>query len=378
MLPLTLYAAGSLPRDHRALLFPLTKGEGGASPRGWHWLMVMSLLLIVALVMLSSNSAHAKSCGSASCPLNTHNFLRGGWLSLSYAHEYINQDRLYLGSSKSYAGAVRELHDEVSTLNNRDVVRLQLGIVDRLAFEVNVPFVRREHSHIFHGERGTLNQWETWNFSGLGDISVLGHYALLLPEKLSDPYLGIVGGVKLPSGVTDAKNAEGEQAEVTIQPGTGSVDEIIGANFRMPLITVPTLNGEYGSLPIDLLLLYQMNGKGTNDYRFGNSLQAHIGTAYQLTRKLNVLLQLNGRFQDFADVGNTDEPRENTGGTWIFASPGIGLNLTDDLSGVAYLQLPVYENVHGLQQTAPFNLFLGLSYQMNIFGEDDGGGEMHD
>ncbi|MBI1807903.1 MAG: hypothetical protein HYR76_12730 [Ignavibacteria bacterium] len=104
-----------------------------------------------------------------------------------------------------------------------------------------------------------------------------------------------------------------------------------------------------------------------DDYQFGNAFHAHLGTSYQLADHANVLLQVNGRFQNFADVGSTDEPGDNTGGTWIYFSPGIGLQLNDALSSVVYVQVPIYQNVHGIQQTAKFNLSFGLTYNFDLF-----------
>ena len=117
-------------------------------------------------------------------------------------------------------------------------------------------------------------------------------------------------------------------------------------------------------------MTYQFNGTGTDGYKFGNTFLLHVGTQYQFAKKMSVLFQANGRFQDFADVGQTGEPRENTGGTWIYLSPGLGIHFTDTFHSNAYIQLPVYQNVHGIQQASAYNLFLHLSYDMNMFGDE--------
>jgi hypothetical protein len=99
----------------------------------------------------------------------------------------------------------------------------------------------------------------------------------------------------------------------------------------------------------------------------GNTLLVSLGTEYQLLNHLNILLQANGMFRDFADVGSTGEYPQNTGGTWIFLSPGLNLRLSDSFSAFGYVQLPVYLNVHGIQQTSKFNLQFGVSADMNLF-----------
>ena len=286
---------------------------------------------------------------------------------LGLSHEYINQDQIYAGSSLSYVGAIQNgHHDEVQTLNERNIFQLQAGVSGRLGVNVTLPFIHREHKHIQLSD----TTWESWNFNGLGDMSISAQYGILIPSDEFEPYIDVVVGAKLPTGVTNEINADGEEAEVTIQPGTGSFDEIFGINYRQTLFSVPTVSGKYSTLPVMFELTYQMNGKGTDDYQFGNALHAHLGTAYQFADHASLLLQVNGRFQGFANVGTTGEPRENTGGSWIYVSPGIGLNLSKTFSGNVYFQVPVYRNVHGIQQTARFNLSLGLTYSFNILEEE--------
>lgn len=320
--------------------------------------------IIVLFAFLATTEQLSASCGSASCPLNSFRYLKSGWLHVGLTHEYINQDRIYIGTNKSFVGAIGYHHDEVQTINERNALQLQSGISDRLGVNIEIPFVNRQHSHIHHhlGE----DVWESWSFSGLGDMVVSGQYSVLLPESDFDPYLTVLAGVKLPTGITDIKNAEGEEAEASLQPGSGSTDGIFGVNYRQPLASIQMLSGDYSELPLIAGFTYQINGSGTNGWKFGNTLHAHIGTSYQFSHRATLLLQFNGRFQDFADIGATREPGENTGGTWIYASPGLSLELTEDISGYAYVQVPVYQNVHGIQQTSAMNIQLGFSANIGL------------
>lgn len=236
--------------------------------------------------------------------------------------------------------------------------------MDRFGLNLDLPFIHRQHSHIGH-DNGQ-NVWESWNFSGLGDLIVSGQLGLLLPAGGSGPSLNMAAGVKLATGQTDVKNSDGETAEVTIQPGTGSTDAIMGLYFRQNVLSVPTLSGKFSALPLQLGISYQANGKGTDDYRFGNVVLAHLGSVYQFLDHASLPFQVNAKFQDFADVGSTGEPRENTGGTWIFLSPGLNVNMTDTFSAYSFIQIPIYQNVHGLQQTARFNLQIGLTASVSI------------
>src|SRR5437879_1816205 len=168
-----------------------------------------SIIIVIVMVAATNFSVGMfKSCGAANCPLNTHRYLNAGFLELSLTHEYINQDRVFVGSSPSFVGAIPEHHDEVQTLNERNVIQAQFGLSDRLGAAIDIPFIHREHSHIAHEFAG--DAWETWNFSGLGDITLSGEYALIVPTSDSESYLSLSAGLKIPSGVTDAMNAGGE------------------------------------------------------------------------------------------------------------------------------------------------------------------------
>ena len=323
--------------------------------------MKTKFLLFILLITLEKTFG---SCGSSSCPLYISNSLSKGYFSLGFSYEYIYQNQVYVGSNKSFVGAIPEHHDEVSTLNQVTALTLGYAAFDFLRFDFALPFIHREHSHIHnnHGEQ----LWEHWNYTGIGDAVIAGSFSLINGDDNS-LNLNLNAGIKLPTGITDIKNNEGEEAEVTIQPGSGSTDLIVGAAFTNNLLSLPTMSGnKFSSLPLALIVNYKLNGKGTDDYKFGNEFQIHLSTAYRFVEKISLLLQVNARFQEHSDVGITGEPEENTGGKWIFISPGLKFYLSDNISLYGYFQLPVYQNVNGIQQTAPYNLRIGMNKEMNI------------
>ena len=105
------------------------------------------LASLVSFILLLSVAAEA-SCGSASCPLNNHRYLGAGVFLLSLSREYINQDLIYVGSRRSFVGAIPYDHNEVQTINERNVIQFQVGLTDRLGNNADIPFVSRQHSHI--------------------------------------------------------------------------------------------------------------------------------------------------------------------------------------------------------------------------------------
>lgn len=317
--------------------------------------------MIALCILITANLFEARSnCGSATCPLNHFRYFRGGLLQFTLSREYINQDQIYVGSSASYVGALPNgLHDEISTVNDRSVYSARLGLTDRVGLSADLPMVHREHLHLEHDPAG--DRYEYWNFSGLGDAVVTSDVAILLPRQGGDTYLGVKGGVKLATGLTDVRNAAGDLAEVTLQPGTGSIDGIVGVQFRREVASIPTLNGLFTAVPIDIAVSYQSTGTGSHGYRLGNTFLAHVGSSYHLTPNASIRLQFNFRNQQSADVGTTGEVAANTGGTWLLLSPGAEVQLSEAFALHSFIQIPIYQNVNGIQQTAKFNLQLGIS-----------------
>ncbi len=318
------------------------------------------MFVLVSIVVVSRPLA--ASCGSATCPLNTLKSLQSGWMSVGYFHEYIDQNQIYVGTNRSHVGAIPYDHNEVETLNERDVIQLQAGLSQNIGLSAAIPFVHRAHSHI-----DQVNGWEHWDFRGLGDIVLTGMFVVIPSDRQFAPAVSVSAAMQLPTGMTGAKNGAGETAEVTIQPGTGAKAGIFGINYQQAIASVPALaGGVYSTLPVTASATYQMNGAGTNGYRFGNSLVASIGTAYQMAEHASFLFQVNAKLQGYADPGATSEPRENTGGTWVYASPGLHIEINDNLSAQGFVQIPVYQNVHGIQQTAPFNLQFGIAADLDL------------
>jgi hypothetical protein len=292
-----------------------------------------------------------------------------GQMIVEFSREYIDQDRLFVGSSRSFVGAIPGHHDEVRTVNIIDRLSLTAGLSNRFALRFDLPFVHRDHSHIGHDGGGDTP--EEWNMDGIGDAAATISYSVITPDTASTARLILTAGLKLPTGATGLTNAEGETGEVTIQPGTGSTDFITGIQYDGAITTVPEVNGIYYSLPLKAGCSVRYPGHGTSDYRFGKLTTVYIGTSWKMVRNASILLQINGKFQDKADPGLTDEPAENTGGTWIYASPGLALSLAEGIDATAFVQLPLYQNVNGIQQTSPLNLFFNLAWRFSLSGSDD-------
>ena len=322
--------------------------------------MKQQKLVIVALATLcnalAALDAHA-SCGSAFCAINTNWDTHGAWsepgLRADLRYETIRQDQLQAGRRKVAAGEFPRDHDEVLTKNENWVAGLDYTADADWGINVMVPVVKRHHFHVANDPDTGAQTPETWDFTKLGDVRVVTRRRLQTFES-SDHSLGTAGmnfGLKLPTGNRDVLNADGERAERTLQPGTGTTDALLGAYFSR-LLPMKDL-----SWFAQGLLQQPLNSR--ESYRPGRRVSLDAGLRYDANERLGLLLQVNALYRG-RDSGANAEP-EDSGGKSLFLSPGVSVGLTKDTRAYGFLQLPLYQYVNGVQLVANRAVIIGLS-----------------
>lgn len=312
----------------------------------------ISLLAAAACMGGITLNAQA-SCGSAFCSINTHQEISGlnnepgGRISLRY--EFIDQDQLRSGNDKVAVGDIASHHDELRTINRNFIAGFDYTLSANWGISVQAPLVSRSHDHLHHHHGEVLP--EEWNFTELGDLRVLGRYQFLTNQH-GKHYAGIRAGLKLPTGDFEITNDEGDEAERSLPPGTGSTDLLLGAY--------------YGSKPNDGKIswfsqgLYQVPVDEQDDYRPGPQFSLDLGLNYAITNRLHALLQLNTHIKG-RDSGENAE-REDSGGTFISLSPGLSYDINHDVQVYGFFQHPLYQYVNGVQLTADWSAVAGVSY----------------
>jgi len=96
-------------------------------------------------------------------------------------------------------------------------------------------------------------------------------------------------------------------------------------------------------------------------YKPGRQVHVDGGIRYAATRDVGLMLQLNYHARG-RDSGANAEP-EDSGQRQVFVSPGISWNASRDVQLYAFLQLPVYQAVNGVQLTADKSALAGLSWR---------------
>lgn len=301
--------------------------------------------------LLVSAAVHA-SCGTAVCSANTDWNAQRVWnesgAKFDLRYEFIDQDQPRSGSKKVDVGAIPRHDDEVRTLNRNWIGTVDYAFDTAWGISAALPIFDRTHDHI-HNHRGAKFP-EHWNFTEIGDLRVLGRYQF--PHKaFSDHTVGVNLGLKLPTGKIDIQNDDGDVAERTLQPGTGTTDLLVGAYYSW--LPVASENNWFAQA----LLQAPLN---THDnFKPGQQLSIDVGLRRPLSERASALLQLNTLVKR-RDRGSEAEP-ENTGSTSVSFTPGLSYSVTSKVQVYGFVQLPVYQHVNGVQLTPDWAAVVGLS-----------------
>ncbi|HEX4987070.1 MAG TPA: transporter [Burkholderiales bacterium] len=306
---------------------------------------------LIALALAAPAMDAAAGCGSAFCSLNTDWSAQGTWTEpggrFDLRYEFIDQDQPRTHTRNVGVGEIPEHHDEVRTLNRNWIASFDYTFDANWGVTATLPVVDRNHEHI-HNHHGVPID-ETWDFTRLGDARIVGRYAFT-PEPHANGSFGVQFGVKLPTGQYDVANADGDVAERMLQPGTGTTDGILGVFYS------GRLAGGTGWFA-DASVIAPMDER--EGYRPGTRVAADVGASYAWTDRVSLLLQLNASWKD-RDSGEEAEP-EASGGTFVHLSPGVAFGLDPKTRLYAFVQLPLYQYVNGVQLVADWSVSAGLS-----------------
>ncbi len=308
------------------------------------------LAVMAAVSILSPVAAHA-SCGAAFCPINTQWDTQGMWTEPGWRadvrYEYIPQTEPRSGSDKIGVGQISHHHDEVKTINRNVLTTLDYGFASGWGVTASLPMVDRNHTHIHNHGGGQLI--EQWDFTEIGDAQLVGRYQF---HHWNSPYVfGLYFGTKLPTGRIDIENGDGDRAERSLQPGTGTTDALLGFYVRENLLQLNS------SVFVQALAQLPLNER--DDYKPGEKLSVDFGYRYNVTQCLSLMLQLNGQYK-WRDGGADAEP-DDSGGRALSLSPGVSYGVTETLQLYGFVQKPLYQHVNGVQLTQDWSVVTGVS-----------------
>lgn len=316
----------------------------------------MKHLRVLALVSLMCMGDANAGCGAAFCSASSD------WLGLTQGvsagwrvwgqMEYINQNQLRQGTDKVSRDAFVSHHEEIKTLNRNLLLGMDYGFTHAWSAGLVLPYSNREHLHV-HNHHGTPLP-ESWQFDELGDARVKVRYRPV-PAQANEMSWSITGGLKLPTGKIDVRNADGDEAERTLQPGTGTTDLLLGGGLAYAPLALP------GSLFANVSAQLPLNERA--GYRPGWRATLQAGWQYPLNGRLDLLLMAN-MLRTGQDRGLNAEPEES-GRTEVALVPGAVYAWSRNLMLHAQLELPVYQRVNGIQLTQDYAASAGFVLMLN-------------
>jgi hypothetical protein len=321
-------------------------------------------LTAICLGLLSVSGAHA-SCGSTACSVNTnwdeHSPGKSG-LSIDLRYSSARLDQLRSGSSKvatedpTDPAIAGEEVENLYTDNRLLTATVDYTLDDKAGFSVQLPYVMRTHKHtIADPVQPTV---ETFDAKALGDIRVVGRYRIVADETGG---IGIKAGLKLATGRKDVANDQGAvPGEVSLQPGNGSTDFIVGAFWQ---------HGAHGdAMSYFAQAMLQTSIRHIEEFKPGNQINLDAGLRYALGSSASALLQLN--YQDSARDSGLAAPADasgvpgtSTGGRFLYLSPGVSLAVVPDTNLYGLVQVPLYQYVNGEQLTASRSFTVGINHR---------------
>ena len=223
----------------------------------------------------------------------------------------------------------------IEFVNARGVI----GIHEDLTLTLDVPWL------VKNAKSGSGKSRTSVTTRGLGDVVLSGKWRFFKDQEIGGTTeIAAILGVKTPTGRDDERNG-GETLPQPLQSGTGSWDPIIGSAF--------TRQWDGGRWVLNADLIYRLTTEA-NDFEFGDILRFDVGAQYRVYPKkydrydqltINLILEMNGRYEGRASADG--ETLRASGGTTLFASPGVQVIVRDDLLFESGVQIPFYRRLHG-------------------------------
>jgi hypothetical protein len=336
----------------------------------------MKLRKLVALMALGLPSVAAIACASCGCSLNTDIGTQGmgmteGW-TLDLRYDTLNQNKLRSGTKSISQSAAAATGNEVENYTKNNYVTGSLDYNNGESWGVTaiLPYIMRSHGTFgaFADGGSPPEQGDgaySSKTSGVGDIKIIGRYFGFAEQK----DWGLQYGLKLPTGARNQTGSLVAGGQTMIDPGlqagSGSTDLIVGA-YKFGFISDSENWGYFAQLQYQAAVMVQSvptNAPNPDDvyggtYRPGNSANMNLGVNYQAFEKWVPTLQLNV-LNKRVDSGTAADTFA-TGGTLAYLTPGLLYRVSEKTQVYANVQLPIYQNVNGIQIVPSYIASIGM------------------
>jgi hypothetical protein len=234
---------------------------------------------------------------------------------------------------------------------------------DRFGIQLNTPYINRSFKR-----PTTTGAVDRATESGLGDLSLIGHYRVYQHNTEATIFVwDVLGGVKFPTGSSDRIKEELVESEPDpgvpasgihghdLALGSGSYDGIVGTS----------LFASWEKLFVSGALQYNIRSRGDFDYRYANDLAWHVkpGGYLWLTHSnaLGLQLVLSGEIKGKDDLAGVTA--EDTGMTSVFAGPELSYTWKEKLSAEVGAEFPLVNDNTALQLVPDYRIKAAVTWR---------------
>jgi hypothetical protein len=293
-----------------------------------------------AVVFLSLAAAAAEPCSVCRCGDPTFNALGKAGYNVRGFRFALDWERY----DKQEGEPELEAEDLVE---QRFTALAAYGFSDRFTLQARIPLSFRSFEQL---EAGAVR--DSFTTRGLSDPELAAQlrlWASPLSALGRRSSLSLVGGVKTALGQNDYQ-LEGERVDEHAQPGTGSTD-LFGGLGALHLIDK--------SSTLFASIQYRHTGENDYGYRYGQSFLANAAYERKLGGRLDAVVELNFRHAAADQEDAEDVP--NTGGTVLYLTPRLLVDLGGGVVLRGAVQIPIARDLNGAQEErAVFNVGLSM------------------
>jgi hypothetical protein len=255
------------------------------------------------------------------------------------------EDRLRM--SLDYLSRSEELGREGFNKKTIDEQRFSLSAAyapsRRWMLGVSLPYVNREL------ESFNLSKESV---SSIGDVTVTVKNFMQEKTAMQKHMYGFLGGLKLPTA-SEQTDASGAPLDFDVQAGQGATVLNAGgwyAHFNFPYLFYASAS-------------YHVASEGYQDFQAGDALTYNATAQYATGYSLSYYLGLEGRSSQSDTFDGVDDP--DSGGTIVFAAPGIIYTVMTDLLINAVVKLPVVDALDGDHEEGTI-ISIGVTYDFQM------------
>ncbi len=229
------------------------------------------------------------------------------------------------------------------------------GISDRVSINAMMAYVHHKRT-----VKSAFTEAPPTKVSGIGDAILLAQYKLF---RFKESSIYITGGLKIPTGNSEMKNENGILLPSDLQPGTGSWDLIFSSGYVKNHFIRPGMS--FTSTVVAKMNSYSDRYMGQQQYKYGNDFQFLLGITDSFILRNTILNPgLLFRLWHTSPDKIDDNLFPNTGGSWIYIAPSLNIQFTNNISGFASAEIPVYQFLEGTQLSTTIRFAVG--FQLNI------------